>query len=100
MSYKCISIDEAKALIDEKEVTLVDARDEQSFSENHIQNSINVLDHNLEDFLSNAKKDQPLIVYCYHGNNSQGAAGYFCDIGFKEVYSIDGGFEEWTLKYS
>jgi len=100
MSSKCISIDEAKALIDAKEVTLVDVRDPQSFSENHIQNSINVQDQNIEDFLSNAKKDQPLIVYCYHGNTSQGAADYFCEIGFKEVYSIDGGFEEWRLKYS
>jgi len=100
MSSKCISIDEAKALIDAKEVTLVDVRDPQSFSENHIQNSINVQDQNIEDFLSNAKKDQPLIVYCYHGNTSQGAADYFCEIGFREVYSIDGGFEEWRLKYS
>ncbi len=100
MSSKCISIDEAKALIDAKEVTLVDVRDPQSFSENHIQNSINVQDQNIEDFLSNAKKDQPLIVYCYHGNTSQGAADYFCENGFKEVYSIDGGFEEWRLKYS
>ena len=100
MSSKCISIDEAKALIDAKEVTLVDVRDPQSFSENHIQNSINVQDQNIEDFLSNAKKDQPLIVYCYHGNTSQGAADYFCEIGFKKVYSIDGGFEEWRLKYS
>ena len=100
MSSKCISIDEAKALIDAKEVTLVDVRDPQSFSENHIQNSINVQDQNIDDFLSNAKKDQPLIVYCYHGNTSQGAADYFCEIGFKEVYSIDGGFEEWRLKYS
>ena len=99
MTYQRISIDEAKALIHEKDVTLVDVRDSQSYSENHIQNSINVLDDNLEDFLSNARKDQPLIVYCYHGNNSQGAAGYFCEIGFQEVYSIDGGFEEWRLKY-
>ncbi len=100
MSYKCISIDEAKALIDEKELTLVDVRDPRSFSENHIQNSINVLDYNLEDFLSNAKKDQPLIVYCYHGNSSQGAAGFFCENGFKEVYSMNGDFEAWRLKYS
>ncbi len=100
MSYNCVSIDEAKALIDEKAVTLIDVRDPESFAESHIQNSINVLDDNIEDFLKNAKKDQPLIVYCYHGNTSQGAAGFFAENGFKEVYTIDGGFEQWRLKHS
>ena len=99
MSYKCISIDEAKALIEKSEVTLADVRDSGSFSESHIQNSINVLDDNLEEFLSNADKDKPLIAYCYYGNSSKGAAAYFVKEGFKEVYSIDGGFEEWRQKY-
>ncbi len=53
----------------------------------------------MERFLSTADKDKPLIVYCYHGNSSQGAANYFFDQGYKEVYSMDGGYEAWRLKY-
>ena len=99
MSYKRITIEQAKSLIDDAQVTLVDVRDPQSFSDNHIDNSINVLNNTLEEFLANANIDLPLIVYCYHGNTSQGAADYFSGMGFKDVYSVDGGFEKWRLKY-
>jgi thiosulfate sulfurtransferase len=35
------------------------------------------------------------VVYCYHGQTSQGAAAYLLDQGFREVYSVIGGFERW-----
>ena len=98
-AYKRISIDEAKALMAASEVTLVEVRDSGSFSESNIKNSINVLSENIADFLDDADKAKPLIAYCYHGNNSQGAAAYFFAQGFTEVYSMDGGFEEWSRKY-
>ena len=40
-------------------------------------------------------KEKPLIVVCYHGNSSQGAAEFFASQGCREVYSLDGGFVEW-----
>jgi rhodanese-related sulfurtransferase len=43
--------------------------------------------------------DAPLIVSCYHGNSSQGAAAYLVGQGFSEVYSLDGGFELWHATY-
>jgi len=49
--------------------------------------------------MSGVKKNIPLIVYCYHGNSSKSAAHYFCENGFTQVYSMDGGFEAWRLKY-
>jgi thiosulfate sulfurtransferase len=53
----------------------------------------------MDEFLAVADKAKPLIVYCYHGNSSQGAANYFDGLGFKEVYSVDGGYEAWRSKY-
>jgi len=99
MSYKCISIDEAKELIDVGEVTLADIRDKGSFSEASIPNAVNITQESVDEFLSNAKKENPLIVYCYHGNSSKGAADYFANQGFSDVFSMDGGFEDWRLKY-
>ncbi len=99
MSYKCISIDQAKALIDSAEVTLADVRDAGSFLESNIPNAAHVTAQTAAEFLARAPKDKPLIVYCYHGNSSKGAAEYFVGEGFAEVYSMDGGFEEWRTKY-
>ncbi len=99
MPYKCISIDEAKILIDKGDVALADVRDPGAFTEANIANSVNVLEGNIEAFISQTEKDKPLVVYCYHGNTSKGAADYFASKGYTEVYSVDEGFEAWRLKY-
>jgi thiosulfate sulfurtransferase len=99
MSFQRISIDDAKALIDSTEVTLADIRDLGSFQEANIPNSVHINGESAEEFLSSTSRDKPLIVYCYHGNTSKGAANYFFSKGFTQVYSMDGGFEDWRLKY-
>ncbi len=99
MPYKCISIDEAKVLIDQGGATIADVRDAGAFLASSIENAINIQQDNVDEFLATADKDKPLIVYCYHGHSSKGAADYFFSQGYKEVYSVDGGYEAWRLKY-
>lgn len=99
MAYKCISIDEVKVLLDQDEVTLVDVRDGGAFSEANIPKAVHITQESVDAFLSKANKEHPLIVYCYHGNSSKGAADYFASQGFHNVFSMDGGFEAWRLKY-
>ena len=99
MTFKCISIDEAKTLIDKGDVTIADVRDAGAHRSGHIENAINIQQDSVQDFLAAADKDKPLIIYCYHGHSSQGAAGYFVEQGYEEVYSVDGGYEAWRQKY-
>jgi thiosulfate sulfurtransferase len=99
MPFKRISIDEAKVLIDLGGATIADVRDSGSHLAGNIENSFNIQQENMDEFLSTAEKDKPLIIYCYHGNTSQGAADYFSEQGYTEVYSVDGGYEAWRLKY-
>jgi len=99
MPFKRISIDEAKAFIDAGDVTIADVRDPGSHQAGNIANSINILQDTIDEFLATADKDKPLIVYCYHGHSSQGAADYFSEQGFVEVYSVDGGFEAWRTRF-
>jgi len=99
MTYKRISIDEAKALIDQGGVTVADVRDADAYRAGRIENAIHVQHETMDEFLAVAEKNKPLIIYCYHGNSSQGAANYFDGLGFGEIYSVDGGFEAWRSKY-
>lgn len=99
MSYKCISVDDAKIMIDSHDVTLVDIRDAGSYMEARIPQSLNISGENIKEFVFITNKEKPLIIYCYHGNNSRGAAAFFSSKGFCNVYSMDGGFEEWHKKY-
>ena len=43
--------------------------------------------------------DTPVLVFCYHGHSSQGAAQYLANQGYEEVYSVNGGFEMWKQNY-
>lgn len=99
MNFETIDIDGGKQLIDETEVNIVDIRDSAAYAAAHIENALHLNDGNVQAFLESADKSQTLLVYCYHGHSSRGAAEYFANLGFSQVYSMDGGFESWRTKY-
>ncbi len=96
--FQRISPANAQALREQGAV-VVDIRDPQSFALGHIRGARHLDNHSLHDFIARADLDQPLIVACYHGNSSQGAAAYLVGQGFAQVYSLDGGFELWRATY-
>ena len=59
-----------------------------------------IRDRNIEEFMETANRSAPLLVYCYHGNNSVGAAEYFVNNGFTSVFSLDGGYAEYSQQDS
>ena len=99
-SYKCIDVSEAKELIINNKVTIADIRDTGSYQEGNISDSINLTDQNIEEFMETADRSGALLVYCYDGNNSVGAAEYFVDNGFTSVFSLDGGYAEYSQQDS
>ena len=95
VTFTRISVQKAHEIISAGGVTIVDIRDENSFEQGHIALAQNINDGSIKGFLQNTDKQTPLICYCYHGNSSQSAAAFFTEQGFKQVFSIDGGWEEW-----
>ena len=96
MSFKEITVAEVKTLMETNKITVIDIRDPGSYEAGHIENALHVDDSNVQQFLKEANFEVPLVVCCYHGNNSQGAAAYMSEQGFKEAYSLQGGFEAWN----
>ena len=92
--FKNISVEETKELL-RADNYLIDIRDEESFSKSHIEGALNLSDKNIVEFVKTSKKNKPTIIYCYKGISSQNAADYLSSQGFKDLYSVDGGFEEW-----
>ncbi|WP_312940735.1 thiosulfate sulfurtransferase GlpE [Stutzerimonas balearica] len=98
MEFKRIAPEQAQQMRREGAV-VVDIRDPHSFASGHIAGSTRLDNYSLPDFIAAADLDQPLIVTCYHGHSSQGAAAYLVGQGFSDVYSLDGGFELWRVTY-
>ena len=100
MSYQRISIEDAKELIKDDDLAIIDIRDFNSFSSGHIQNAIHIEDLNIENFIQEKDKNKPILIYCYHGNSSQTAASFFDQRGFNSVFSMDEGYEGWLQSFS
>jgi thiosulfate sulfurtransferase len=93
--FKEISAQKAQEMVEEDSANVVDIRDRGSYAAGHIPNAVSLNDGNVKEYIESADKEKPLIVCCYHGNSSRGAAEYLSQNGFKEVYSMTGGFEAW-----
>jgi len=94
-----IQIHEAKQKFDQKDCLFVDIRDPASYGAAHIPGAVHLHDGNVQEFIESTDKERPVIVYCYHGNSSLGAVAYFLENGFKNVTSMNGGFEAWRQVY-
>ena len=102
MEFKRIDVRQARALLDaatENGLQIIDIRDEQSYANGHVSSALHLDNSNVQPFVENADTSKPLLVYCYHGNMSQSAGAYLAEKGFDQVYSLDGGFAEWSAKF-
>ncbi len=93
--FKELDPHKAQEMVEEGSVNVIDIRDPGSYSAGHIPSAVSLNDTNVKEYIESADKEKPLIVYCYHGITSRGAAEYLSQNGFKEVYSMTGGFEAW-----
>src|SRR5262245_2320823 len=99
MEIPQIQIQDAKKKFDDKGTLFVDIRDPGSYRAAHIPGALHLHDGNVQEFLQNTAKERSVIVYCYHGNSSQGATGFLLENGFTNVASMAGGFEAWRQVY-
>ncbi|MDX1805184.1 MAG: thiosulfate sulfurtransferase GlpE [Alcanivorax sp.] len=94
-----ISPEQGKALFDDNQALFVDIRDPASFAAGHLQGAVHLTQASVEQFLSATASGQPLVVYCYHGNSSQGAADWLGEQGYTDVVSLDGGYEVFRQQF-
>ena len=94
--FKHISVAQTAKHIADDTATICDIRDAVSYKNGHIADSFHLTGQSMGKLLSEVPFSRPIIVVCYHGHSSQGAAQYLCQHGYEDVYSMDGGFEMWA----
>src|SRR5262252_9603961 len=77
--------------------TLLDVREGDEWEQGHLNQAIflprGFLEVKADKTLTD--KNQPVVVYCAGGVRSALAAKTLQDLGYKDVYSMRGGFNEW-----
>lgn len=79
---------------------LLDVRSPGEYAENHIEYSKNI-NWNGTAFVENAEeldKLKPIFVYCKLGGRSQQACQKLAELGFVEIYDLEGGIVNWNEK--
>jgi rhodanese-related sulfurtransferase len=91
-----IEIDELAAL-QEKGAVLIDVREPEETNRGIIPDAEIVPRGMLEFRVGRVTKDpdQPIVVYCRSGNRSALAALALQNMGYREVYSLEGGWKAW-----
>lgn len=80
-----------------KDAQLVDVRTPGEFQNGHLKNAMNI-DWKSDDFSEKATaldKEKPVFVYCMSGPRSNAAASKLKEMGFKNVYEMQGGMMKW-----
>lgn len=96
-SITIISPEEVYDAVKNSDRQLIDVRTTEEFAEGHVANSKNicVTEDGFKEKASKLDKNQPVYVYCRSGKRSANAAQILKEMGFTEIYDMDGGILNW-----
>ena len=79
------------------EIVVLDVRTPEEFALGHLRGAVNI-DYYSKDFaakLAGLDKTRPYLVYCRTGNRSAEAVRIMRQIGFEQLFNLEGGILEW-----
>ena len=84
----------------DKKTVIVDLREVTSFTSGHIRGAENIpfKPENFQERVSGYDKKAPILIYCGKGLKTEKAAELLKDSGFKDIYTLQGGFDSWKDK--
>lgn len=96
MHYNDISAADAFNMLKEQDVTILDMRDRLSYETAHISGAYLAEDRLVRSLSRPNRRDAYLLIYCFHGQNSRDLANYFGQLGFPNVFNLEGGWQAWS----
>jgi len=99
---KIISVQEANELIEEKnensEFVILDVRTIEEHETGHIPDSVNInyKSPKFKEEVSKLDKEKIYLTYCRSGTRSTESAEIMKELGFENIYMIDGGIIAWN----
>lgn len=96
---KVLSVAEfQEKLASTEQFQLIDIRTPEELAENgSIEGAINIdfYNPNFKAEIMNLNQDEALMLFCRSGGRSAQAAAMLKELGFKEVYDLQGGYTAW-----
>ena len=99
-SYRQISQEEAKKMMDTREVLILDVRELDEFDAGHIPGAVLLPVGTITGETAAAvipEKDSVVLVYCRSGNRSKTASAALAELGYTGIYEF-GGINTWPYE--
>lgn len=90
-----IDVHEAKKMIDEGGVQVIDSREPHEHAEGHVPGSIQIQHMATLPQADKLAKDRPILFICKSGQRSAVAAEFAAAIGLTDLYNVEGGHDAW-----
>lgn len=97
---KTIDVHELKSLRDQTpELYVIDVREQHEWDVVRIPNAIHIPKDEITNKITEtvADKNQAVYIHCRSGVRSLYAAQCLIDMGYENVYSVEGGISEWAI---
>ena len=99
-TYQQITQEEAKNMMDTRDVLILDVREQNEFDSGHIPGAVLLPVGTITKDTAAAvipELDSVVLVYCRSGNRSKTASQALADLGYTNVYEF-GGINTWPYE--
>ncbi len=99
-SYRQISQEEAKEMMDTQEVIILDVREQDEYDNGHIPDAVLLPVGTIDGDTAAAvipEKDSTVLVYCRSGNRSKTASSALAELGYTNICEF-GGIKTWPYE--
>lgn len=99
-TQKRLTTDEFEHKAQTPNTLIVDVRTPEEYSSGHINGAVNInfYDNSFEQQIKQLPANKIILVYCKSGNRSGKATSAMENMGFKQVYDLEGGINNWLQK--
>ena len=82
----------------DNEYKIIDVRTKFEYKRGHIKNAVNYKLGNEKNIVSDFGTDAKIILICKTGHRSRAAANRLMRSGYKNLYHLEGGMNNWRKK--
>lgn len=85
-------------IANDEEIVIVDVREPAEYAFNHIENAVSIPLGDVESRCKELNENDLIYVICRSGNRSDLAAQILSEKGFKQVFNVVPGMDQWTTE--
>lgn len=95
-TYISVTPEEAKDMLSQGDLALLDVRTKAEFAEKHLAGARNIPNETIgSSLIDGLALTKTILVYCKSGKRSEMAVKKLLSLGYTHVYNMAGGIEAW-----